>query len=85
MPLLAELFMLFKALQAEGKLHAVGLEQGFVAQNVLRSAVGGDFAAREQEHAVAGVEDHVQIVLGDQLRLRQGVDRADDGAAVDGV
>ena len=34
---------------------------GLIAQNLLRIPVGGKLSAREQEYAVTGVEDHVEV------------------------
>src|SRR5262245_44386350 len=52
-------------------LQPVGCHQIPIAENLLGRSCADELALIQNDHAVAGVEDHFQIVRGDDLSDRQ--------------
>ena len=61
-------------------LQPVRLHQRRVGEHVSPRAVGDDPAAVEHHHAAARLQDHFQVVGGDQLGPRQAADQCDQPA-----
>ena len=68
--------------EAQRQLQSVRLQKRLVAQELPRRAVGGQCAVGDQKHAAARFQHQIQIVRGDELRLRPCAQDADQGAAV---
>ena len=73
------------ALQTEGQFHAIGFQQRLVPQDGFRVPVCHNVSVGQEDHPLAGVQDHIQVVGSDELGLGQLTDGVDDGAAVDGI
>ena len=72
--------------EAEGDFEAVGVHEFFVGEDFSRRAVDLDAAVVEEDDAVAEVEDHFEVVAGDDLgggTVMQEVDELPAGAGVE--
>ena len=57
--------LFFPSLQAEGQFHPMGFQQRLIPEDRPGVTVRHDFAVGQQDHPLAGIQDHIQIVRSD--------------------
>ena len=62
------------------EFEAMGIEEGFIGDEVRHGAIGDDDAGVDDDHAGADIDGVMQVVSGDETSAGEAAEDAGDGA-----